>query len=210
MQKSPTSDRASRFFPLQVTADGYEGAMADDPQPWEILESREIFSIPNLFQICRQRCRQPRSDKEGNFYVANFRDWVQAVAINGRGELILVKQYRFGSGRLSLEVPGGLLEPGEDGVAGGLRELAEETGFGSPDSIQMLGRVRPNPAIQTNVLHLVLFRNCRQIGAQHLDPMEEVSVHFLSPAEVFEAIADGRIDHALTIVALLLARPYLT
>ena len=44
-------------------------------------------------------------------------DWVNVVAVTPADHLVLVRQFRFGTETLSLEIPGGVMEPGEDPVA---------------------------------------------------------------------------------------------
>ena len=99
--------------------------------------------------------RHPVRGTEKEFIVAHAPDWVNVVAVTPEGKIVLVRQFRFGSNALSLEVPGGVMEEGEDPIAAGVRELSEETGYGGGKA-RLLGSVHPNPAIQDNRCHFVL------------------------------------------------------
>ncbi|MBU1567509.1 MAG: NUDIX hydrolase [Proteobacteria bacterium] len=64
-----------------------------------------------------------------NFYRLDFPSWVNVIAATGNGELILIRQYRFGTNRVEIEIPRGAVNVGEIPTAAGLRELLEETGY---------------------------------------------------------------------------------
>ncbi|MDR2667528.1 MAG: NUDIX domain-containing protein, partial [Puniceicoccales bacterium] len=87
--------------------------MVRNPAPWEIIDRENIFVEPPIFHIEKQRCRQTESGKEGNFYVIACAEWVHVVPITIDGKVLLVKQFRFGSRRMSLETPGGIVDRGE-------------------------------------------------------------------------------------------------
>ncbi|HEX2861258.1 MAG TPA: NUDIX hydrolase, partial [Lacunisphaera sp.] len=134
-------------------------------------------------------------------------DWVNVVALTSAHQLVLVRQFRYGTDDFSLEVPGGVIDPGEDPVAAGVRELREETGFvGS--SARLLGSVHPNPAMQNNRCHLVLVENARREAALEWDPDEELEVVTRTVDEAYALAYNGGITHALVLNALLLFRPH--
>ena len=136
--------------------------MARDPQPpddappvaWETL-ARTQEADCRIFSVIRKRCRHPVRHREADFYVLESADWVNTVAVTPDGRMILVEQFRYGTEALSLEVPGGVMDLGEDPIEAAERELGEETGFVGRRS-RLLGSVRPNPAIQSNQCHIVL------------------------------------------------------
>jgi 8-oxo-dGTP pyrophosphatase MutT (NUDIX family) len=117
-----------------------------------------------------------------------------------------VRQFRFGIDDFSLEIPGGVIESGEDPLFAAQRELREETGY-TADNVRLLGRVRPNPAIMNNYCHLVCLENVRRTADLEWDHDEEIEVITAPVDEVYAWARSGRISHALVLNALLLFEP---
>ena len=147
-------------------------------------------------------------------------DWVNVVAFDDDDRIVFVRQWRFGTESFSLEVPAGVLHPGEDPVAGGLRELAEETGYAPVDgsAVRLLGAVRPNPAFMDNRSYVVLVPRARRVSEPHWDESEEIEILTIPRAEVAGLVGSstmaagrgetphaGQLDSALSLVALHLA-----
>lgn len=128
-------------------------------------------------------------------------DWVQVVAIDAAGRFVLVRQLRFGIAAETLEPAGGVVDAGEDPAAAGLRELREETGF-IGQVAEPLGWVHPNPVLQDNRCFFFLARGVTPGGLRDGDPEEIVAPVVMARAEVEAALADGRVSHALSVVAL--------
>ena len=155
-----------------------------------------------LFRLLRERFRSRRSDRAHDYYVMHLADAVNVIALTPDDQVVLVRQFRAGSGRDSLEPPGGLLEPGEDPCEAGARELREETGYAGDPAVS-LGWAWSNPSIMSSKLHVIVVNNARLVGEPKPDTGEEVSVE-LAPARSIPAmIRDGRIDHALSVMGLL-------
>jgi 8-oxo-dGTP pyrophosphatase MutT (NUDIX family) len=135
--------------------------------------------------------------------VVHLADVVNVVALTPDRRVILVEQFRAGSGRDSLETPGGLLDPGEDPLEAGARELLEETGYAG-DPPQVLGTVWSNPALLTSRMTTLLITGARPVAAPRLDPGEELRVELVSARAIPQMIRGGRIDHALVVQGLLM------
>jgi len=178
---------------------------AGPPARWETRGSRLVASTP-VFEVRAVRLRHPVRGTEREFFTLDSPDWCNVVALTPGGQLVLVNQFRYGSDDFSLEVPGGVIEPGEDPVAAALRELREETGY-TGERARLLGRVRPNPAIQSNYCHLVLVEAARHTDGQEWDPDEEIQVSTAPVADVLAWARSGRITHALTLNALFMFEP---
>ncbi len=155
-----------------------------------------------LFRLRLERFRSRATGRAHDFYVAHLADAVHAIALTPDRQLVLVRQFRAGSGRDSLETPGGLLEAGEDPLAAGARELIEETGYAGDPPV-LLGTVWSNPSLLTSRLTTILIANARLVAEPRLDHGEEVAVELAPAAEVPSMIRDGRIDHALCVAGLL-------
>lgn len=155
-----------------------------------------------LFRLRRERFRSRRSGKAHDFFVMRLADAVNVIALTPDRRLVLVRQFRAGSGRDSLEPPGGLLDEGEDPCAAGARELREETGY-EGDPPVLLGSAYSNPSIMSSKIAVVVVTNARLVAEPRLDAGEEVAVELVPAVEVPAMIGNGEIDHALSVMSLL-------
>lgn len=168
---------------------------------WLSIKDEKVFEAP-IFTIGRELSRCIRSGVEHNFYYIDCRNWVTIVAVTPEQELVMIHQYRHGSGIVELEIPGGCIDAEDaDPVATGHRELLEETGYAGENG-RIIGKVNPNPALQGNTCYTVLLENCRKVHAPQLEDTEELSSFTIPVDEVEELIAQGRISHALVLNAL--------
>jgi ADP-ribose diphosphatase len=175
------------------------------PARWE-KAGQTLHARCQVFDVLHARYRHPGRNRERDFVVIQAPDWVNVIALTPDRRLVLVRQFRFGIDDFSLEIPGGVMEPGEDPLAAAQRELREETGH-TGRSVRELGSVHPNPAIMNNVCHLVLVEGAERTAALHWDHDEEIEVLTVPVDEVFAWARAGRIRHALVLDALLLFAP---
>jgi ADP-ribose pyrophosphatase len=112
-----------------------------------------------------------------------------------------VRQYRFGSGSVTLEIPGGMVDRGEHHRAAAERELREETGH-TAAKWTYLGCVEPNPAFHDNLCHHWLAEDAERTHAQGLDAGEDIAIDTLELDDVRARIERGEIRHSLVITAL--------
>jgi 8-oxo-dGTP pyrophosphatase MutT (NUDIX family) len=171
------------------------------PRPWTHLGSRQLGDF-RIFTLRSDRKRSPRTQAEHEFYVIDCGPWVNVIALTADENLVMVEQYRHGSNTTELEIPGGMMDPGDGSpVEAGARELREETGYAG-DAGRIIGEVFPNPAIQSNTCYTVLFENCVPGHELKWDPSEELVTRLVPVSEIPALVAGGKIKHSLVVVAL--------
>ena len=182
--------------------------MSDQPSPpqrWKKLGARTVAST-RIFDVQSVDFQHPNRAKAQDFFVIAAPDWVNVVALTPTGHLVLVRQFRYGMDDFSVEIPGGVMDTGEEAIAAGLRELREETGY-TGTKARVLGTVRPNPAMQNNRCHLVLVEDARRDAKLDWDPDEEFEIMTRPVDEVYAMAYRGDITHAMVLDALLLFSP---
>ena len=128
-------------------------------------------------------------------------EWANVVPITSDGNVVLIRLHRFGIDAPSLEIPGGLIDPGELPIDAARRELREESGYDS-DDVTPLGVVHANPALQPTRLHMFVAKNCRPVpGGQALEELEDCEVVVVPLASIDDLLRRGEITHALVWVA---------
>ncbi len=168
-------------------------------KPWEII-SRKWDDGYRIFRLRTDRALSPRTGHDHNFYVLETSDWVNVIPLTDENEVVLVRQYRHGTGEITLEIPGGLVEGDASPENAAWRELREETGCSGRDLVN-LGSVHPNPAIQNNRCHSFLARGVFPAGGLNQDPKEDIEVIVRPLSEIPLLILNGTITHSLVLAA---------
>ena len=136
-----------------------------------------------------------------DIFVFSCPDWCNVLAETPEGELVLIWQYRFGTDALSLEIPGGVIDPGEEPIDAARRELLEETGY-EAESFELVSVVEPNPALQGNRCFTYLARGARPTGETAFDDLEDLETVLVPKSELAELIDEREITHSLVVVAI--------
>jgi ADP-ribose pyrophosphatase len=172
---------------------------------WESEESgaQDETLVENwVLRLRRERFRSRKSGKIHDFYVAYLVDGVHVVAVTPADQLVMVRQFRVGSHRDSLETPGGLLETGEDPCTAGARELLEETGYAGDPPV-LLGTIWPNPGLLTQRISTIVVRNVRRIAEPRPDQTEELTTELVPVSQIRSIIKQGHIEHGVCVAGLL-------
>lgn len=167
---------------------------------WPLLASEVLHAFP-IYRLRRDSRRSPRTGKVHSFLVLDAKDWVNVVPVTPEGNVVLIRQFRHGTGSFVLEVPGGMVDPADPSPEqAARRELLEETGY-TAERFHYLGFVYPNPAIQNNRCHTFLAEPARRAQAQHLEGSEDIEVLELPYDRIDGLIERREITHALVLTA---------
>lgn len=171
----------------------------DHRQGWRRVRS-EAGPDYHIFRVRQDTVVSPRTGAEGRFVVLECPDWINVIAVTADDQIVLVRQYRHGVDAVTLEIPSGTVEAGEEPLAAAQRELAEETGY-TGGRWTLLGRERPNAAFQNNVCYNFLAEGVRLTVQPNLDPGEAIAVELHPLAGVRDLITSGAMDQAMVLSA---------
>lgn len=170
---------------------------------WTTLQSKYIHR--DLYMTMRHdKCRLPDGREVDPYYVLEFPDWVNIVAVTSRKEFVLVKQYRHGLGENLIGLPSGFIDENEPPLAAAKRELAEETGYVS-ENWKELCSLSPNPANHNNIVHTYIAWDCHKNLTQNLDQSEQIEIVVKPFDQLKEMIQKKELKNALYVSALFYA-----
>jgi ADP-ribose pyrophosphatase len=167
------------------------------------MKDRTVVGDFGIFRVERSKVTTADGVPKHEVHTFQCADWCNVVPVTPDGHVVFIWQYRFGSDALSLEVPGGMIDPGESARTAALRELEEESGYrGHPDALETLSVLAPNPALQGNLLHTFVARNVTPTGRTNFDDLEECETALIHVDDLPELLDSGVIQHALCAVAV--------
>lgn len=171
-----------------------------DNRKWTVLSTEYIIRRPWLTARC-DHVKLPTGAELPEYYVLEYPDWINVIAITDDGQFVLVRQYRHALGRTCYELCAGVCEKGEKPIDSAKRELMEETGFGGGEWQEWMV-TSANASTMTNLSHSFLATGVKKIAAQHLDSGEDLSVHLFSKEKVKEMLAHGEFMQSLMVSPL--------
>ena len=167
---------------------------------WEVLDSEYLFRRPWL-TVRHDTVRLPDGRINPEYYVLEYPDWINVLAITEDGKFVFERQYRHGLGKTCYEIPAGVIEKGETPLEAARRELQEETGYGEGEWSPLM-TISGNPSTTSNLTHCFLAKGVKKISGQHLDATEDITVCLLDESQVKDLLAGDLIRQALMAAPL--------
>ena len=171
-------------------------------KPWKVLGTSYVLPTIRV-----DRC-ELQNGQLLDCHLLEYSDEVMVFAITKNQEVVLIRQYRHGTEKVILELPGGSVDEGERPLHTAKRELMEETGYSSETLIE-LGCTSPNPAIYRNKIYSFLAMDAEPTGKQSLYDAEAVEVLLMPLNDVVELAGSGDLIHSLNIATLFFVLSYL-
>ncbi len=174
--------------------------MSQEVGTWSVVRDEQLQDC-RVFTVHKSVRRSPVDQSEHDFFLIGSASWVNVVPLTSDQQIICVRQFRHGSNSISLEIPGGLVDPGEDPATAAARECLEETGY-QVDAVQSLGTLNPNPALFPNTLHTYMATGAVPTAPIANTDREHTEVELVPIDRLEELLTSGEIDHALVVATL--------
>jgi ADP-ribose pyrophosphatase len=176
----------------------------DDPRDEALAEhilSEDVAWRGRIFDVDRLRVRLA-DGREALRDVVRHPGAVAIVALTDEGRICLVRQYRAALARVTIEIPAGKLDPGEDPLDCATRELSEETGF-EADHIAFLTTIATSCGFTDELIHIYMATGLH-LGASNPDADEFINVDLVPLQDLIDAVLDGRVEDIKTVIGALI------
>jgi 8-oxo-dGTP pyrophosphatase MutT (NUDIX family) len=164
-------------------------------KPWTIQQSTIVYS-KKWMQIKEEICQLPDGQIINPYFVIDVPNFCNVVMVTNQDEIVMVEQYRHAAGIISLELPGGMVEPGEDPMLAAKREMEEETGYQS-NHFELLYTIHPNPPLENNQATLT--------GNTLFDQYEDINLVLVPKQEFLNKLLQNSFTHGAQVGAMFAA-----
>ena len=168
---------------------------------WTVLKSEKLLSRGTWMNLRQEMVQLPSGSIVPEWFVLEFPDWVNVIAITKDGKFVMEDQYRHALGETHFELVAGVIDPGETPLKAAKRELSEETGYGGGEW-QLFMTVSPNPTNHTNLSYTFLATGVEKVREQHQEATEDIHVDIFTKDEVWQLMQSGQIIQALHLAPL--------
>jgi 8-oxo-dGTP pyrophosphatase MutT (NUDIX family) len=168
---------------------------------WKIISSEYLFKRPWL-TARKDVVQLPDGRVNNEFYVLEYPDWVNVIAITKEDKMVMIRQYRHGLRRTSYELVAGVIEDGEHPMDAAKRELLEESGYAGGQWQEFM-QLCANPSTTNNISHTYLAVGVEKVANQKLDETEDVEVHIMEKETVRQMIYNNEFVQSLMAAPLL-------
>lgn len=189
-----------------MTDDEQSGSRKVVPRvlPWTITRSRHVVR-DRWISLRADDCLTAEGAPISSYYVFEYPDWVNVVALDHEDHVLLVRQYRHAIGSVSLELPAGSMDAGEaDAIAAATRELLEETGYGNAERMTLIASLSPNTASHTNRVHFVLAEGVSYVLPVQDHPVEVIEVVHVPWREALRLAFSGAMAQSMHVATLVM------
>ncbi len=163
---------------------------------WRVISSKPLINLGPWLNVRQEVVELPSGKQIPTWFVLDFPNWINVIAITRDGDFVMIDQYRHALGETHYELVAGVVDPGEKPMEAARRELLEETGFGGGEWTEYMV-LSPNPTNHSNLSYTFLATNVEKIQEQHQEPTEDIHVHILTKDEVHTLLSSGEIIQAL-------------
>jgi ADP-ribose pyrophosphatase len=174
---------------------------------WEIISSEYVLDSP-WYRLRRDACRLPDGSVVESYYVREHAGFSVAFAITPNQDVVFTRQYKHGIGDFVLELPAGMLEPGEDPLGCARRELEEETGYIATE-FSLVAEFTTDPTSSTGRFSLFIARNARPEGVTRPEATEQVDTVLVPIGEVLDQVRQRHVRSQSQVASIYTALDYL-
>jgi 8-oxo-dGTP pyrophosphatase MutT (NUDIX family) len=168
--------------------------------PWQTLASDVVFDDP-WYRLRRETVRLPSGRVIDDYFVSDRLDVVLVFAVTPEREVVFVRQWKQARRMFLTELPGGMVDPGEDPADGAARELLEETGYVCAN-LREIGRFEPDPTRNNNVIVAYLGFGAHVVAEPSWDEQEELEIPLVPIGELGQLVRTGAVSSAGTVATI--------
>jgi ADP-ribose pyrophosphatase len=177
--------------------------MEQQIKPWLVQQSTIVYS-QKWMKVKEEVCLLPDGQTINPYFVIDVPDFCNVVMVTNQDEIVMVQQYRHAAGIISLELPGGMIEPGEDPMVAAKREMEEETGY-QANQFDLLYSIHPNPPLENNRAHFYLATQLTLTGKTAFDQYEDIKLVLIKKQAFLDQLLQNSFTHGAQVGAMFAA-----